>query len=163
MRTPSPSRAASPTSPNHTMSSHRSTSPPARGSSPSLQRRKSSAASTGGRVSEHGEKDKKSSKLSIRFPFGRKGKDKEKDKDTAENRKSKRYAPPPGVPPASSNSHYLSPVSEPTGAMTPAVEDDTDALKNLCSMGFSRTQALAALEKHNFDLSKALNSLLAAQ
>lgn len=43
---------------------------------------------------------------------------------------------------------------------TPAVDDDIDAVKQLCSMGFSRTQAVMALENHGYDMQRALNSLL---
>ncbi len=45
---------------------------------------------------------------------------------------------------------------------TPAVEDDVEAVKTLCGMGFSRTQAVAALEEHGYDVQRALNSLLGA-
>ena len=43
---------------------------------------------------------------------------------------------------------------------TPAVEDDVEAVKTLCGMGFSRTQAVTALEEHGYDVQRALNSLL---
>ena len=43
---------------------------------------------------------------------------------------------------------------------TPAVEDDVEAVKTLCGMGFSRTQAITALEEHGYDVQRALNSLL---
>lgn len=66
---------------------------------------------------------------------------------------------PPPVPPSHYN-QFLSPVEEPTGVTTPAVEDDVDSVKQLCGMGFSRTQAVTALEKHGYDMQKALNSLL---
>lgn len=69
-------------------------------------------------------------------------------------------APPP---PPSSLSHHLSPVADEsavTGAATPAVEDDVEPVKQLCGMGFSRTQAVAALEANAYDFQKALNSLL---
>ncbi|OBZ75407.1 hypothetical protein A0H81_04597 [Grifola frondosa] len=45
---------------------------------------------------------------------------------------------------------------------TPAVEDDVESVKTLCGMGFSRTQAVAALEEHGYDVQRALNSLLGA-
>jgi epidermal growth factor receptor substrate 15 len=41
----------------------------------------------------------------------------------------------------------------------PSLEDD-DMVKQLCGMGFSRGQAVSALEKHGYDMQKALNSLL---
>lgn len=62
--------------------------------------------------------------------------------------------------PASSLSHLSPAIEEPAGARTPAVEDDAAAVKQLCGMGFSRSQAVAALEKSGYDLQKALNSLL---
>lgn len=43
---------------------------------------------------------------------------------------------------------------------TPAVDDDIEAVKQLCGMGFSRTQAVTALEMHGYDFQRALNSLL---
>lgn len=48
----------------------------------------------------------------------------------------------------------------PVGGATPAAEDDIDAVKTLCSMGFSRTQAVTALEQYDYDVQRALNSLL---
>ena len=51
-------------------------------------------------------------------------------------------------------------VEEPTDGSTPAAEDDIEAVKTLCSMGFSRTQAVTALEQYDYDVQRALNSLL---
>ncbi|KZT03527.1 uncharacterized protein LAESUDRAFT_729113 [Laetiporus sulphureus 93-53] len=81
------------------------------------------------------------SKLSLRLPFGRK----KKSHDT------------PPVPPPPLPSHQI--VEDPT----PAVDDDIEAVKQLCGMGFSRTQAVAALEMHGYDMQRALNSLLGEQ
>ncbi|KAI0256524.1 hypothetical protein BJV78DRAFT_1165015, partial [Lactifluus subvellereus] len=39
-------------------------------------------------------------------------------------------------------------------------DDDVEPVKQLCSMGFSRTQAVAALEASSYDVQRALNSLL---
>jgi epidermal growth factor receptor substrate 15 len=47
--------------------------------------------------------------------------------------------------------------------VTPGVEDDVEPVKQLSAMGFSRTQAVAALEAHDYDVQRALNSLLGAQ
>lgn len=55
----------------------------------------------------------------------------------------------------------LETVPEPSNG-TPAVEDDVQPVKQLCSMGFSRSQAVEALEKHGYDVQRALNSLLGA-
>ncbi|KAM0787065.1 hypothetical protein ACM66B_006328 [Microbotryomycetes sp. NB124-2] len=41
-----------------------------------------------------------------------------------------------------------------------AESDDAPAVKQITAMGFSRDQAVKALEKSNFDVSKAINSLL---
>lgn len=43
---------------------------------------------------------------------------------------------------------------------TPPADDDIEAVKTLCGMGFSRTQAVTALERHGYDVQRALNSLL---
>jgi epidermal growth factor receptor substrate 15 len=43
------------------------------------------------------------------------------------------------------------------------VEDDVKPVKQLSAMGFSRDQAVAALEAHDYDVQRALNSLLGAQ
>jgi epidermal growth factor receptor substrate 15 len=40
------------------------------------------------------------------------------------------------------------------------VDDDVEAVKQLTAMGFSRTQAVDALETTGYDVPKALNSLL---
>ncbi|EIW60637.1 uncharacterized protein TRAVEDRAFT_146188 [Trametes versicolor FP-101664 SS1] len=75
-------------------------------------------------------------RLSIRLPFGRK--------------KKNHDAPP--VPSLAQQQIVEDP--------TPAVEDDVEAVKTLCGMGFSRTQAVTALEEHSYDVQRALNSLL---
>jgi len=82
------------------------------------------------------------SKLSLPF-FGR--------KDKKDKKQGKKEAGQALVPPVDENGE---------GSMTPAVEDDVEAVKQLCSMGFSRTQAVVALEKHQYDMQLALNSLL---
>ncbi|CDO69006.1 hypothetical protein BN946_scf184834.g13 [Trametes cinnabarina] len=75
-------------------------------------------------------------RLSIRLPFGRK----------------KKHHDAPPVPALSQQQIVEDP--------TPAVEDDVEAVKTLCGMGFSRTQAVTALEEHGYDVQRALNSLL---
>jgi epidermal growth factor receptor substrate 15 len=60
--------------------------------------------------------------------------------------------------PASST--HLSPAIAEDG--TPAAEDDVGPVKQLCGMGFSRKQAVDALEKNDYDVQRALNSLLGA-
>ncbi|KAL5511429.1 hypothetical protein ACEPAH_4645 [Sanghuangporus vaninii] len=118
-------------------------SPPA-ARSPSPPLRRSTGSSTDGSVHGKPPPQHRHSKLSIRLPFGRKDKKKTK------------HEPPPVPPP-----RFLTPVTEPQGTTgTPAVEDDVEPVKQLCSMGFSRTQAVEALEKHGYDVQRALNSLL---
>ncbi|KAI0665085.1 hypothetical protein C8Q70DRAFT_904135 [Cubamyces menziesii] len=75
-------------------------------------------------------------RLSIRLPFGRK----------------KKHHDAPPVPALAQQQIVEDP--------TPAVEDDVEAVKTLCGMGFSRTQAVTALEEHGYDVQRALNSLL---
>ena len=75
----------------------------------------------------------------IRLPFGR---------------KKAKHDPMP-----SHLSHSLL-IEEPANGATPAAEDDIEAVKTLCWMGFSRTQAVTALEQYDYDVQRALNSLL---
>ncbi|TFK55038.1 hypothetical protein OE88DRAFT_1653662 [Heliocybe sulcata] len=121
----------------------RSISPPIRHTSPGP--RPSTAGSSKG--DKHKDKDAptRHSRLSIRLPFGKK--------------KSKQDAAPP-MPSHLSQAPTLAPLEEPETAQTPAVDDDVEGVKQLCGMGFSRTQAVAALEQHGYDVQKALNSLL---
>lgn len=57
-------------------------------------------------------------------------------------------------------SSHLSPHPEVDRTPTPAVDDDVEAVKQLTSMGFSRSQAVEALEKYGYDVQLALNALL---
>ncbi|EMD38668.1 hypothetical protein CERSUDRAFT_113843 [Gelatoporia subvermispora B] len=108
----------------------RHVSPPPRHSSPKPRPSTASSDKEKGPSTRH-------SKLSIRLPFGRK--------------KAKHDAPP--VPSSLAQSQVI---EDPT----PAVEDDVEAVKTLCGMGFSRTQAVTALEQQGYDVQRALNSLL---
>ncbi|KAF8126520.1 hypothetical protein EV363DRAFT_1174019 [Boletus edulis] len=120
----------------------RTTSPPPRVASPKSQRPSTSPSKE---VHEKPPPPPRHSKLSIRLPFT-----KRKKQDTA-----------PPLPTPLSGQH-LARVDEP-GAVTPAVEDDVVPVKQLTAMGFSRNQAVAALEAHDYDVQRALNSLLGAQ
>lgn len=51
-------------------------------------------------------------------------------------------------------------VDESVRRVPPSVDEDVEPVKQLCSMGFSRTQAVAALEANSYDFQRALNSLL---
>ncbi|KAF7983076.1 hypothetical protein HWV62_23989 [Athelia sp. TMB] len=134
------------------ISSIRSSSPPPRALSPPNRlgspgpRPSTSSSSKDGHEKLKPDVPTRHSRLSIRLPFGKK-----------KSKEAKETAPP--LPP-SSFSHLSPPIEEPTGATTPAVDDDVDAVKQLCGMGFSRSQAVTALEKNGYDVQKALNSLL---
>jgi epidermal growth factor receptor substrate 15 len=58
-------------------------------------------------------------------------------------------------------SHHLAPIVDENMRRPSPADDDVDSVKQLCSMGFSRTQAVAALEASSYDFQRALNSLLA--
>ncbi|RDB21022.1 Epidermal growth factor receptor substrate 15-like 1 [Hypsizygus marmoreus] len=121
----------------------RTKSPPPRVSSPKPRPSTSSSK-------EPQEKPKdppaRHSKLSIRLPFGKK----------------KKHQHQEPLPPAPAQ-HLTPPVEEEiTRNVTPAVDDDVEAVKQLSAMGFSRSQAVNALERSGYDVQKALNSLLGA-
>jgi len=131
---PSTVRSVSPT--------HRVASPKPRVSTGSSNEGASAPAKTGSTSGR--------SRMSLRFPFGKKDKKKSKHDQSIIL---------PDNPPQST---FLSPVQEPSGFVTPAVDDDVEPVKQLCGMGFSRTQAVEALEKYGYDVPRALNSLLGA-
>ncbi|KAJ7756806.1 hypothetical protein DFH07DRAFT_958946 [Mycena maculata] len=140
---PSPKTAVPPTR----GATARSVSPPPRHRSPPPPR---NTASSKGRSSTGSSKEEKTkeapaprhSKLSIRLPFGKK--------------KNKQVEPLPSGP-----SQLLTPPREDAERTT--VDDDVEAVKQLTAMGFSRIQAVDALEIYGYDVQKALNSLLGAQ
>ena len=76
----------------------------------------------------------------IRLPFGRKKKQQQEP-----------------LPPTSAQ--LTTPQEETIRTVSPA-GDDVEAVKQLVGMGFSRTQAVNALESHGYDVQRALNSLL---
>jgi len=82
----------------------------------------------------------RTSRLSLRLPFGKK--------------KKSHDAPIP--PPIPSRSSHLTPPQE----HGHTENDDADVVKQLTGMGFSRDEAVAALERTSYDLQKALNSLV---
>ncbi|EGN96146.1 hypothetical protein SERLA73DRAFT_76138 [Serpula lacrymans var. lacrymans S7.3] len=128
----------------------RSGSPPPRVSSP--KQRPSTSSSNKEVVQEKPVPPPRHSKLSIRLPFGKK---KKQDSVPAP-------VPAPPIPSAQRPMQHLALVEEPTGTVTPAVEDDVEPVKQLSAMGFSRNQTVAALEAHGYDVQRALNSLLGA-
>ncbi|KAI0371769.1 hypothetical protein BV20DRAFT_965041 [Pilatotrama ljubarskyi] len=144
---PTSSAASSPRGSSSTQpSGRRSSSPVARMSSPTPRHaspppRHSSPKPRPGTADSSKEKAAatRHNRLSIRLPFGRK----------------KKHHDAPPVPPLAQQQIVEDP--------TPAVEDDVEAVKTLCGMGFSRTQAVTALEEHGYDVQRALNSLLGTQ
>ncbi|KAK0445420.1 hypothetical protein EV421DRAFT_318163 [Armillaria borealis] len=114
----------------------RERSPPPRVNSPKPRPSTSSSSKEGHELKPPAPRH---SKLSIRLPFGKK-------------KKQEAMAPPP--------SQFLTPPAEEPRSTTPASDDDVEPVKQLTAMGFSRTQAVAALEKYAYDVPRALNSLL---
>ncbi|KAF8644125.1 hypothetical protein AX16_008654 [Volvariella volvacea WC 439] len=146
---PTPDLVTEPTSPPKSFSSRsdngptsplaREKSPPAviRTSSPKPAR-PSTSSSTHERLKEP---PSRTSKLSIRLPFGKK----------------KKTQPEP-LP-----STHLTPPQEHPRTISPALDDDVEPVKQLVNMGFTRSEAVAALERNAYDLPKAINSLLGTQ
>jgi len=60
----------------------------------------------------------------------------------------------------STTQRLTAPMEEPRRIFTPVGDDDVESVKQLTAMGFSRTQAVDALERYGYDVQKALNSLL---
>ncbi|KAL9933258.1 hypothetical protein V8E36_007976 [Tilletia maclaganii] len=70
--------------------------------------------------------------------------------------------PPPALPPRdASASTGVGADSSSEPAPTPALPDDAPPVQQLCAMGFSRAKVIAALEKSNYRVEKALQRLLA--
>jgi epidermal growth factor receptor substrate 15 len=59
----------------------------------------------------------------------------------------------------SATQHLTPPIEEPH---RPLGDDDIEPVKQLTAMGFSRTQAVDALERNGYDVQKALNNGLGA-
>jgi len=149
-----PIRPMSPQQSYVTIGTSRTASPPPRVSSPRLRgNSKGSSSDNKQEPSKH--------KLSLRFPFGRKDKSKDKEEKSKDKEDRRGQSHTQQIPP--DTSHFLAPISDTIpGAVTPAVEDDAEPVKQLAAMGFSRTQSIAALETHGYDVQAALNSLLGA-
>ncbi|KAG8920578.1 hypothetical protein FRC01_000688 [Tulasnella sp. 417] len=94
------------------------------------------------------------------FPgFGRsKTVKKEKEKEKEKNKPEKN--PPPVPPPRqeASISSYSSSIMNSTAAPGPG--EDVEGVRAITAMGFSREQAVTALERHGYDVNRALNELL---
>lgn len=75
--------------------------------------------------------------------------------------KRKKQDTMPPVPASQSGRHPAR--AEELGAATPVVDDDVEPVKQLAAMGFSRNQAIAALEAYDYDVPRALNNLLGSQ
>jgi len=117
----------------------RATSPPPRVASPKAQRPSTTSSSSAKDAAhEKPPPPPRHSKISLRLPF---------------TKKKKQETMPPI--PASRVAG-----SEQPGAATPAVDEDVEPVRQLAAMGFSRGQAVTALEAHDYDVQRALNSLL---
>lgn len=79
----------------------------------------------------------------IRLPFGKK----------------KKQSEPAPQPAAQHLSPRVEEVNWTSGPGTPG-NDDVESVKQLTAMGFSRAQAVEALEAQGYDVQKALNTLL---
>ncbi|KAH7889962.1 hypothetical protein F5I97DRAFT_615298 [Phlebopus sp. FC_14] len=124
----------------------RATSPSPRAASPKMQRPSTSSSKEAAQVAhEKPPPPPRHSKLSIRLPFGK---------------KKKQDSTPP-VPSSHLAQQHLTPVEEP--GFTSAAGDDAESVKQLAAMGFSRDQAVAALEAHDYNVRRALNGLLGSQ
>ncbi|KAG8901328.1 hypothetical protein FRB99_005389 [Tulasnella sp. 403] len=87
------------------------------------------------------------------FPgFGR-------SKTTKKPAKPEKTSPPAGAAPSSdiASSYSASSVNA-TDASAPG--EDVEGVRRLITMGFSREQSVAALEKHSYDFNRALNELI---
>ncbi|KAG9050477.1 hypothetical protein FS837_005282 [Tulasnella sp. UAMH 9824] len=93
------------------------------------------------------------------FPgFGR-SKTVKKEKEKEKNKAEKNPPPPPARHGASSTvSSYSSSILNSTAASGPG--EDVEGVRAITAMGFSRDQAVTALEKHGYDVNRALNELL---
>jgi len=111
---------------NHEQSSHKLTPPKLR-------------PTTADKLKEK-EHPTRTSRLSIRLPFGRK-----KKSQDAQN--------PPPIPARGS---HLTPPQE----RNRAEDQDVDVVKQLMLMGFSRDEAVAALERASYDFQRALDTLV---
>lgn len=116
---------------------NRTSSPGPRPTSPSAPRKSTSSKDSHEKLKES---TTRHSKLSIRFPFGKK-----------KNKNPEPMPPPPST---------LAPPIEDIRTKTPASDDDVEAVKQITAMGFSRSQAVEALEKHGYDMRRAIDSLL---
>lgn len=94
------------------------------------------------------------------FPgFGRsKTVKKEKEKEKSKTEKNPPPPPPSRHEASSTISSYTSSVLNSTAAPGPG--EDVEGVRAITAMGFSRDQAVNALEKHGYDVNRALNDLL---
>ncbi|GAA5970356.1 hypothetical protein JCM11641_001677 [Rhodosporidiobolus odoratus] len=77
--------------------------------------------------------------------------------DTAVDQAERTVSPLPPTP--RDEQAELSGAAAPAG-VTPGDDGDSDAVKQIKAMGFSREQAVEALEKYDYDLNRAVNSLV---
>jgi epidermal growth factor receptor substrate 15 len=119
---------------------------------PRTPARKASTASSSNKGLSPEEKEKtRHSKLSLHFPGF--GKSKAKKQAQQQELKSPRT-------PGAERSSSIGYAGLPSGAAGDVDGDDVDGVKTLVGMGFTRIQAVEALERNSYDVPAALNNLL---
>ncbi|KAG8901828.1 hypothetical protein FRC00_004226 [Tulasnella sp. 408] len=166
-----PGRAASPAPSGNAPSLSLSVgSPPKRSESPSLFKRNAPRKNSNAYAPPPGpppssppaEEPAPVKHSKFHFPgFGRsKTVKKEKEKEKEKNKAEKNPPPPPPTRHEASStiSSYSSSILNSTAAPGPG--EDVEGVRAITAMGFSRDQAVTALEKHSYDVNRALNELL---
>ncbi|KAG8867620.1 hypothetical protein FRC20_005312 [Serendipita sp. 405] len=161
--------APSPTTTRISSSSVRAASPTPRASSPKLPAARprpakdTSAQKASGGLNPEPSTPSRSSRLSLHFPFGRskttKEKKEKKDKHAKDHARDEHVGMPPipAIP-----SEYSTERLETPELSTPGEDGDLPALKQLMEYGFSRQEAVDALEATGYSFQRALNKLLKA-
>ncbi|KAG8831584.1 hypothetical protein FRC17_002900 [Serendipita sp. 399] len=159
-------RSPSPTTTRISSSSVHAASPP-RASSPQLPAarprppKETSAQKASGGLSPESVGPSRSSRLSLHFPFGRSKTTKEKKEKEKKDKHAKEHARDDqqvGMPPIPSIPNEYA--NEALDVPGPTEDGDVPALKQLMEYGFSRQQAVDALEATGYSFQRALNKLL---
>ncbi|PVG02985.1 hypothetical protein CPB86DRAFT_793911 [Serendipita vermifera] len=170
-------RSASPTAVRDS-SSARASSPPPRAGSPKLSTSsarprppKESSARPASSLNPDSSSSHSKSRLSLHFPFGRSKTTKEKKEKEKKDKHAKdqnRGEPSTGgvMPPVPSMPSvpeaYLQDRLDGPDNATAGEDDDLPALRKLMEYGFSREEALGALESTGYSFQRALNKLIPA-
>ncbi len=153
---PAPGTKGTPQQPPEQGISQRSTSPPPRAQSPLLARLSGSPPSSPRRKKSDADgAPSRSSKLSLRL-FG-KNKDK-KTKKASQLEERLEPSTPPSLPPRRGGSGSTTRTTDVIGSVGP--DGDIQSVQTLMDMGFSRARTVEALERYNYDVTAALNSLV---